>query len=34
MGHSDIRTTATLYNHIIDPDETDGNAISPMKLQA
>ena len=34
MGHSDIRTTATLYNHIIDPDETDGDAISPMKLQA
>jgi hypothetical protein len=25
---------STLYNHIIDPDETDGNAISPMKLQA
>ena len=35
MGHSDIRTTAKLYNHIIDPDGKDeGNAISPMKLQA
>jgi len=35
LGHSDIRTTASLYNHIIDPDDIDeGNAISPMKLQA
>ena len=31
----DIAVEPTLYNHLIDPDDIDeGNAISPMKLQA
>ena len=34
LGHSDIRVTAKMYNHIIDPDgEDEANLISPMRQE-